>query len=542
VLTKSIDLNLIIFSDTPRRVIGDKLRLKQILLNLIGNAIKFTERGRVVVRVCLVEQNANAAEIEIAVEDTGIGISEEDQQHLFQAFNQVESSDTRRFTGTGLGLVISKNLATLMGGDIAMQSRAGEGSRFELRLPFKLAASDAKNTDDETDQPKALVFAADKTCLMETRSLFERAGSIVESVFVDNRAGVDPVVDTIRHNRALVDLLVFDQRHLELDLERLLEPEVVSNLRIIVMDYDRGFDAEPSLRSLEFASVVSTSRTVANLLARKPASGDSRPAAADRGARDCKRVLLVDDNRVNLTLASELIRLWGHQVVEAEHGSEALEIFARESFDLIILDIQMPDIDGISLLGMMREQQPDNPVPIVALTANVLNDEAGRLLDLGFDYFLSKPIDETDFRELLDSHPERRSAASDRTAGHTGNGDASVDYDSSLALCADNESLLRQIFEIIHRDIPEYRQQLDDALAQDQRDRLAAIAHKLHGVTCYASLPRLKRLVLGFQQQLGRDGEEPPVSGVRDLIDELDAIEIEIDRHLEDMASAGSSA
>jgi two-component system sensor histidine kinase BarA len=202
----------------------------------------------------------------------------------------------------------------------------------------------------------------------------------------------------------------------------------------------------------------------------------------------------------------------------------------------------MPDIDGISLLGMMREQQPDNPVPIVALTANVLNDEAGRLLDLGFDYFLSKPIDETDFRELLDSHPERRSAASDRTAGHTGNGDASVDYDSSLALCADNESLLRQIFEIIHRDIPEYRQQLDDALAQDQRDRLAAIAHKLHGVTCYASLPRLKRLVLGFQQQLGRDGEEPPVSGVRDLIDELDAIEIEIDRHLEDMASAGSSA
>jgi two-component system sensor histidine kinase BarA len=165
----------------------------------------------------------------------------------------------------------------------------------------------------------------------------------------------------------------------------------------------------------------------------------------------------------------------------------------------------------------------------------VLNDEAGRLLDLGFDYFLSKPIDESDFRGLLDSEPVRLPATSPRAAVRPGKSDVSLDYRSSLALCADNEPLLRQIFEIIQRDIPEHRQQLEEALAQDQRDRLAAIAHKLHGVTCYASLPRLKRLVLGFQQQLGRDDGEALDSGVRDLNDELEAIKIEIDRYLEKM-------
>jgi len=542
VLTKNIDLNLIIFSDTPRRVIGDKLRLKQILLNLIGNAIKFTDQGRVVVRVILVEQQDGNAEIEIAVEDTGIGISAEDQQYLFQAFSQVESSSTRRFLGTGLGLVISKNLASLMGGDIDMQSRPGEGSRFELRLPFKLPPPIGDADRDASAPAKALVFAADRTCLMETHSLYERAGIIVESVEIDNRGGIDPVIDTIRRNRSFIDLLVFDLRHLELDLEQLLHSEVVSGIRSIVMDYDRGFDPEPETQTVEFASVVSTSQAIADLVAGRQTSHEATPADNNNGDRVPKRVLLVDDNRVNLTLAGELIRLWGHEVTEAENGREALEIFRRESFDLIILDIQMPDIDGISLLGMMRERQPDNPVPIVALTANVLNDEADRLLELGFDYFLSKPIDEASFRELLDSHPERGARGAFDKPVTQADRDCSVDFQKSLELCAGNESLLRQIFEIIQRDIPEHRQQLADASSQKQRERLAAIAHKLYGVTCYASLPRLKRRVIGFQQQLERNKQAPPESAVQELLDELETVGEEIDRHLEEMPKTGNSA
>jgi two-component system sensor histidine kinase BarA len=541
VLTKNIDLNLVLFSDTPRWLIGDKLRLKQILLNLIGNAIKFTDQGRVVVRVGLLEQAEDSVDIEITVEDTGIGISAEDQENLFQAFSQVETSATRRFAGTGLGLVISKNLATLMGGDIRMQSKPGEGSKFSLQLPFRVAAAGGGDVAAAA-MPTALVLAADPICLMETRSLFERAGVAVESQPIDNAAGIEPLLETLRRVRRLADLLVLDLRHLELDLEPLLHPDTIGDTRTIVVDYDRGYDLAAELKHVEFASVVSTSQSIAALLARETPPAANGIADGPPAAAVARRVLLVDDNRVNLTLASELIRLWGHDVVEAPNGSEALELFSRQRFDLIILDIQMPDIDGVSLRGMMRERDPDNRTPIAALTANVFTGEAERLLDLGFDYFLGKPIDEASFRALLDGKPLRRAydtlsaAAADIESG------PALNYDASLELCAGNQSLLRQIFQIVQHDLPEYRQQLDEALRDGNNDRLAAIAHKLQGVTCYASLPRLKRRVRQFERLLERGGDTPLTPAVLEIVRELEAIAGEIEEHLEALDETGVSA
>jgi two-component system sensor histidine kinase BarA len=542
VLTKNIDLNLIIYSDTPRWLIGDKLRLKQILLNLIGNAIKFTDQGRVVIRVSIEDQQQDNIDIEIVVEDTGIGISEEDQQNLFQAFSQVESSDSRRFAGTGLGLVISKNLATLMGGDITMHSAPGHGSKFVLKLPFRIAQKDIESAGAESSPLKALIFAADNTCLMETRTLFDRAGINTECSLIENIDGIDPVIECIQRNLAYIDLLVFDLRHLGIDLERVLETGFARPVRIILMDYDRGVDPGSKPANVEFVSIINTSRSIAELLNSDPIEENREDSSAENGKSDSKRVLLVDDNRVNLKLASELIRLWGHEVTEAEHGSKAFEIYRSQSFDLIILDIQMPDIDGVSLLQMMREHNPEDQTPVVALTANVLNDEADRLLELGFDYFLGKPIDEDSFRSLLDGNPQRRAAGDQSPQVAEASDGCSLDYARSLSLSADNESLLRQIFEIIQRDIPDQQQQLDKALQQQDQARLAAIAHKLHGVTCYASLPRLRRTVLGFQQRLAHDSNTPLQDSVAELNSELAEVKQEVDRYLEIMDKKGVSS
>jgi two-component system sensor histidine kinase BarA len=541
VLTKNIDLNLIIYSDTPRYVIGDKLRLKQILLNLIGNAIKFTDQGQVVVRVSPEDYHQDEVEIKIEVEDSGIGISEQDQQSLFKAFSQVESSDTRRFAGTGLGLVISKNLATLMHGDISMQSRPGEGSKFTLLLPFKPGSNDASETTNEAEVPKALIFAASNNCLMEIRTLFDRAGLSTECSLVDNALGTDPVLQSIQRNLSFIDFLVFDLRHLHIDLARLLSQEVTQATRVIVMHYDQVV-AVPNMPAVEFVSVINTSTTIARLLGKAGQSAGAAETVADRTQVLAKQVLLVDDNQVNLTLAGELIRLWGHQVTEAEHGSNALQLYRQHSYDLIILDIQMPDIDGVSLLHMMRTEKPDDQTPIVALTANVLNDEAGRLIDLGFDYFLGKPIDETSFRALLDGSLQRQPAGSGTVYDSEADLDCSLDYGKSLTLSADNESLLKQIFEILQRDIPEQQLQLANALTQQDQDRLGAIAHKLHGVTCYASLPRLRRKVLGFQQRLTRDNAEALDKSVQQLNDELGAVKLEVDHYLEEMNARGISS
>ena len=538
VLTKNIDLNLIIYSDTPRLLVGDKLRLKQILLNLIGNAIKFTDQGRVVIKVSLEDRREDEVDIEIIVEDSGIGISEEDQQYLFQAFSQVESSDSRRFSGTGLGLVISKNLATLMGGDITMHSQPGLGSKFVLRLPFRLARPDSDDQAEPSEQLRALVFAADNTCLMETRTLLDRAGASTECNLVDNSQGTEPVVECIQRNLAYIDLLVFDLRHFDLDLERIIDADMARASRVILMDYDRGPEPESTLPGVEFVSIINTSQTLADLLSRKPKQdADPKREQADQ-ALPKKRVLLVDDNLVNLKLASELIRLWGHQVCEADNGSSALELYLQQEFDLIILDIQMPDIDGASLLQMMREHKPDDATPVAALTANVLNDEAERLLELGFDYFLSKPIDEDKFRSLLDGELQRRETSPQEEIEKEF-ADSSVDYAKSLSLSADNESLLRQIFEIIERDIPDQQHQLDNALQHQDQDKLAAIAHKLHGVTCYASLPRLRRKVLDFQQRLAHDSNIPLDQGVEELTSELTAVRQEVSRYIEQMDRNG---
>jgi len=540
VLTKNIDLNLIIYSDTPRRVLGDKLRLKQILLNLIGNAIKFTDQGRVLIKVSLADTDNDQAEIEIAVEDTGIGISEQDQQILFKAFSQVESSATRRYAGTGLGLVISKKLATLMGGDIIMQSSPGEGSKFTLRLPFECVTQTEAEAPTGADVAKALILGADNFCLMEARTLFDRAGVSTEYSLIDNSKGVEPIINCIQCNLAYIDLLVFDLRHLDIDLEKVLDREITDAVRVILLHYDQEIELPPKLLQTEFVSVISTSQTISQLLA-----GDTPPTLTkdDSGARvetRRKSVLLVDDNEINLRLASELIGLWGHDVTAANHASKALELFNSQAFDLVILDIQMPDIDGVTLLHMMRNQKPDARTLFVALTANVLNDEAGRLIELGFDYFLSKPIDEDKFRSLLGSDPLHQHAGSAGSSARES--DCSVDYARSLALSADNESLLRQIFEILQRDIPDQQIQLTSALAQLDHDKLGAIAHKLHGVTCYASLPRLRRKVLGFEQRLARDSTIPLEHSVQELNEELDAVKQEVDLYLERLDAKGVSS
>jgi len=537
ILTRNIDLNLIIFSDTPRRVVGDKIRLKQILLNLIGNAIKFTDQGQVVIRVEIEDDATRQTNILISIVDSGIGISEQDQHRLFQAFSQVDSADNRRFAGTGLGLVISKNLATLMGGNISMQSTLGEGSSFELRLPLTAIEDPDPEPVTSLKPLSALIFSARKPGLMEVQTLFDRALVNTESNLIDNNQGIDPVRECIQRNLAHLDLIVFDLRHLEIDLNQVLDGELRQEMRVIVMHYDRSVDLAIDLPGVEFISVITTSRALANqLLQITPTSaidqaGD-RPASLSR----VKTVLLVDDNLINLKLAGELIRLWGHRVVEADHAGRALELYKNQDFDLIILDIQMPDIDGITLLKMMREYEPDDTTPVVALTANILNQEAQRLLDLGFDYYLSKPIDEDKFRSLLDGDPRQRQPGphhADMVADSMA--DVSVDYYRSLALSADKQGLLKQTFEILLLEIPDHQRQLRDALQNAQHDKLAAIAHKLQGVTCYASLPKLKQMLLAFQHQLAQENNVSLHDAVLSLTDELSAIKIEVEGYLPGM-------
>lgn len=526
VINKNIDLILIIYSDTPQFVSGDKLRLKQVLLNLMGNAIKFTDQGEVVIRVQLEQESDNEAEVLITVEDTGIGISEKDQKELFTAFGQVESASNRRYSGTGLGLVISKNLVNLMGGDITMESRFGEGSVFSVRLPLSIPLKQHTEEDTGDSEISALIFASTPICLQEVQSLYDRAGVTTEGNLINPKRPVDAIRDIIQQSRQLIDVLVLDLRHLIFNLNEIIDARQLGNLKVIVMHYDQSLVPNLDIQNYEFISIITTSSQLRMLLNARPIDSYTEITVnPQQSSSISKRVLLVDDNIINLKLGGELIRLWGHQATEAQHAQEALTQYRKNNFDLIILDIQMPDIDGTDLLKMMREEKPDDTTPVVALTANIMPGEAERLMKLGFDYYLSKPVEEEKLKAILDENYLENDipAAEPKIIGDF-NKLPSIDLKKSLLLSANSESLLRQILEILLREIPTYQRQLREALKQPDRNKISMVVHKIHGVTCYASLPKLREQVVTIQQFMTRDPNANIDARIREIIEELERI------------------
>jgi len=535
-LAKDIDLNLIIYSDTPQYVSGDRLRLKQILLNLIGNAIKFTDQGGVVIRVTVEEQIESEVTVLISIEDTGIGIAESEQSLLFTAFSQVETAANRRFGGTGLGLAISKNLAVLMGGDITLKSELSKGSMFALRLPLKLASNASQYIPEQQDGAKtAVIVASQKICLQELQSLYDRAGITTESILLEAYT-IEKTREKIHQNSNLIDYLVIDFRHLDFDLAEIVDTGKRHHMRIIAMHYNPDMIPGFNGQKIEFISIINSSKGLQGLLD-KPAIDTSEEKASDQHTQvpsHPKHVLIVDDNEINLKLGGELIRLWGHRVCEASHANEAMMQYRNQEFDLIILDIQMPDIDGVTLLNMMRKERPESHTPIAALTANILDQEGNHLLELGFDYYLSKPIDEVAFQDLVNGSPVRSITKANVPDNDEQYGDTvSVNIRQSLGLAANNESLLQQLFRILLRDIPGHKDQLSATTRQLDYEKLSTVVHKIHGVTCYASLPRLKAQVLSIQQQLAEESYSFIEVAVDSMIDELEQIRLQIEMYLQ---------
>ncbi len=498
-MDKKIDLFLTIYSDTPQFLIGDKLRLKQILINLIGNAIKFTDAGYVEIVVHLEEESDDQVVIKFKIRDSGIGISKEDQKQLFQAFKQIESDSNRRFSGTGLGLVISKNLAHLLGGDIILDSVTNFGSLFTLTLPFKTCSEeDQEQHVSPAPTDTCLIVAFDQRTLNEIQSLYNRAGFNTEFMLIDAQVDIPKIQSQIAQNLAYIDFIVMDLRHTSIQPEQLFDASLRHQKRIILMHYDLSLIKLPADEAFEFISVINTCKNLQRLLTRSQQSLEVAIRPQTDPEVSPHSVLIVDDNPINLALAVELAQLWGHHPFEASNATQAMQLFRVKNFDLILLDIQMPEIDGVKLMQMMREEKPDLKAPIAAITANILESEKKRLLDLGFDAYFSKPIEENKLKALLDKAEVEDNEPSTET--FVQNIELSVDTDLTYKLSASNQKLVDQIFSMLVQEIPSYRKNLQLAIEQSSMADFEKIMHKLHGVTCYAGLPKLKQLLDQYER------------------------------------------
>ena len=415
---KGLELLYEILPDVPQQVQGDPGRLRQILINLINNAIKFTERGEVALRVSLLEQIDHQLHLHVALRDTGIGISVERQAHIFEAFSQEDNSTTRRFGGTGLGLTISSRLAELMGGRIWVESAPGQGSTFHvtfwlarsqhetLCVPATLPDLQGKRLlviDDNATNRRILVSLALRWAMQPT----EAADSATTIEMLTTKES-EPF-DLILIDYALPDSDGFELATTIKDLPRFRDTKMIMLSSASVRGHgarcrELGIEAFLTKPVAQHELLQTIQRLLGRTERREPVAPlITRHSLREETAR--LKILLAEDNTVNQQLMLLLLGKWGHDTTLAHNGQEAVDWFGRASFDLILMDMQMPVMDGLDATQRIRQQEADNPargrIPIYALTAAALPEERAAGLAAGVDGYLTKPLNKKELLELF---------------------------------------------------------------------------------------------------------------------------------------------
>ena len=389
----------------PRYLVGDPLRLAQVLINLGGNAVKFTREGEVVIGVEVREQRDDELTLHGWVRDTGIGLSEEEQSRLFTAFSQADTSTTRRFGGTGLGLVICQRLVDLMGGELWLESESGVGSTFHFTGRFGVGADDAPGPADTAERlglPRTLVVDDNSAAREVLSAMLRRLGLRVEAVAggaealaaLEAAAGdpfrlvvLDwcmPKMDGISLARAIGRLELATAPALVLVTGG--NPEAAREAAIGAL---LGKPVTPSA----LLEAAAEAMGVAQFAPKRPRRGGEGRYEADRARVRGARLLLVEDNDINRELAVELLESNGLSVAVAVNGQEALERLDKERFDGVLMDCQMPVMDGYAATRALRSQRRFRDLPILAMTANAMAGDRERVLEAGMNDHIPKPID-----------------------------------------------------------------------------------------------------------------------------------------------------
>lgn len=425
---KGLEITCDIRPEVPEEVIADPVRLRQTLVNLLGNGIKFTERGQVGLEVALESISGGRAQLHFIARDTGIGIAAEKQKTVFEPFSQADNSTARRFGGTGLGLTISSRLVEMMNGRIWLESEPGRGSNFHFTAEVGIPASTACSRPAEPFQLAGLtVLVVDDNATNRRilKEMLERGG--MKPVLAASGAEALALLASGDPSARSPALVLADAHMPEMDgysfVERARQQGSASRITFVMLTSagHRG-DAE-RCRKLGIAAFLSKPVVQSELLeAMRNALGTrNQPQehshqisgqSLQEGRRGL-RVLLAEDNAVNQKLASRLIEKRGHAVVVASNGREALEVLAKRQFDLVLMDVQMPEMDGFEATAAIRARENGNGarIPIVAMTAHAMTGDRERCLAAGMDGYLSKPIQAQELFEAIEGPAADREPA-----------------------------------------------------------------------------------------------------------------------------------
>jgi len=512
---KNIELSIKIDNAIPDSLLGDAMRIKQIMSNLVSNAIKFTQHGSVIIDVTFKAAGAKRTAIKITVTDTGIGMNSNQQQAIFKAFAQADQSITRLHGGTGLGLVICQRLAYEMKGDVGFSSRENNGSIFWFKFECGVNTLPLNNELDT-------LRLANKTILYYEPHLHSRAATY--EILLNWKMQVTQV-DSI--NQLTMALEQSKQANKNFDYALIghdRNATALSDLKKIITQI------KPQITNVHLAINSNSPSLQEALLASGALSCLSKPFAANKlytallAEQDNLfppsrkilpiKVLAVDDNEANLKLINALLLEQVSEVVLADNGMKAFELCKSEMFDLIFMDIQMPIMDGISTLKAIKRDTCNSKTPIIAVTAHALNGEKEKMQQQGFNAYMTKPIDETmlnhiiyeycDVDHFINSTKQHLPIATTTKQPLTIANKSSAVIDWSLAIIrtGGKEDLAREMLTGLVNSLAESQKFISKALVNQDINQLKSLIHKLNGACCYTGVPNLTNICQELETQL----------------------------------------
>lgn len=546
---KDIELAFRIESDVPDFLLGDVGRLRQIIVNLVGNAIKFTEKGEVVLRVRVGNCDGKNAELQFSVADTGVGIPPEKQSTIFTEFEQADSSTTRRYGGTGLGLAISSRLVEMMGGKIWLESEVGHGSKFQFTTQFQVVDEQNVIKRDKDD----VVVGGTRVLVVDDNG----TNRLILEEMLKNW-GMCPVCATSArealalmreaHSRgAPFQLVVSDVQMPEVDGYTLLEwiraeRDFQSTVVIVLSSAGRA-DEISKCRELHVAKrllkPVKQSEMFDAIVVSMGVSAVEnqpkiRPGASETPAVRPIKILVAEDNLVNQRLVIGVLEKQGHEVHIASNGLEAVKMFQSATYDVVLMDVQMPEMDGFQATAEIRklELERGTRTPIIAMTAHAMKGDRERCLESGMDEYVSKPIRihalNEKFYHFFGLGETEQSTAELPSAGL-------VDWKAALTAVNDSEDLLRQVIEVFLSDIDRLVEETQQAVDQMAPEQIARAAHTLKGALLFLNAEVPIQHVWSLEQK----GKKSELDGIAQLFAETRNHLVELNKELEEFMKTG---
>jgi two-component system sensor histidine kinase BarA len=515
---KNLELVNYVESDIPKNLLGDALRFKQVLSNLVSNAIKYSNTGNILIDVSIMQRQETQITLKVCVSDEGIGLTREEQDQLFSPFNQADSSNTREHEGTGLGLAICKGLVERMHGEIGVVSEPEQGSTFwfTARLGIDKRQPSVSQLANLSDY-RILLCGENPASLKQIDNLLCEWNGNTQSIPAIHDCF--PILRNARNGNNNFDLLILDIAPNERKIPPVLLNNLAEQLNVefnctliacCTPAHQRLFRAHSEKSQVLFINKPIAYDSLLQTLGRQLDLHikDMREQDEEEALRPSVSVLLVDDNLANLQLASELLRGLNTQVVQASNGKQAIDACTDNEFDVIFMDIQMPGMDGMETTRHIRAlEQGKRRTPIIALTAHTITEQKAELLIAGMDDCISKPVNEAQLahiinrwaslsgkKEVVIQIEEKTHNLNVREPLPTQDLTGSVDIQLCLKLANNKPALARDMLSMLLSGLENEKQQINTALANGAYEELGELIHRLYGSSCYCGVPRLKHI------------------------------------------------